>query len=136
MQSQIPREQVSQFLGDLYTNPNFETNMDNFKILKIGNIVKRGNNFYVLVDYSAETNIFFTKDASDEFIEKAKNHFKELYNERYSYNDSDKVIVTSRDFEILVINENNIWSHIPGIVKLRPYLNYWIEEDVIEEIFE
>lgn len=34
-----------------------------------------------------------------------------------------------------MVFEKEQWSHIPRAIKLRLYLNYWIEEEIIEALF-
>ncbi|ADV50821.1 hypothetical protein Celal_3559 [Cellulophaga algicola DSM 14237] len=132
---QIPEDQISSFLGELHSNPNFKTEIKNSKIIEIGKIIKDKNKAYALVDYVSETHIEFTDKATEALMDKGRKHFKKLYGARYWYDDDKKLIVTSKDFKIVMVYENERWSHIPGAIKLKPYLNYWIEEKIIDSLF-
>ena len=34
-----------------------------------------------------------------------------------------------------MVYEDQQWSHIPGVLKLRPFLNYWINDEIITRLF-
>ena len=135
LKEQIPVAQVNSFLGELHSNPNFKTEIKNFRTLAIGEFVSDTDNAYTLVDYVSETHIEFTEEATQELIAKGTSHFKKLYGERYTYDADKKLIVTSKDFKILMVYEDQQWSHIPGVLKLRPFLNYWINDEIITRLF-
>lgn len=134
LKNQIPKEQVHLFLGDLYNNPNFETRLTNFKTLKIRKTIEIENNSYTIVEYAAENKISFYKHAQTEFIENIKKNAEKLYKDTYSYDEANKIITTKKYFKILVVHENNIWSHIPGLDSLKPYLKQFIDEEIVVKI--
>ncbi|AIY14300.1 hypothetical protein [Cellulophaga baltica] len=135
LKEQIPVAQVNSFLGELHSNPNFKTEVKNFKTLAIGNLVTDAENAYALVDYISETHIEFTEEATQKLIAKGTSHFKKLYGERYSYDSDKKIIVTNKDFKILMVYEDQQWSHIPGVLKLKPYLNFCIKDEILTRLF-
>lgn len=127
----IPKKELSKQFSFLNNNSNFDYSVKNSKITYVSEILVEKSIKYCLIRYRAENHLVLKEYLENEDKERIKNYFKNLYNENYSFIESENRIITRKEKELIGVKETN-WKFVLYMEKLNPYMPIWIPEDIMK----
>jgi len=131
----IPKKKLKKEFLKLNNNPNFEYSVTNSILISKSKIIEEGNKKYTLIKYGANTHIKFSDNATDDYINERKNHFKNIYKGNYRYIKETNEIITYKEQVLIGVYEKT-WSFLIYKKKLKPYMYLWMPKGIIDKLLE
>ena len=129
----VPKKDLKKELEKLNNKPYFKYFVDNSKISYKSKIISDTNKKYAVIEYVSYTHICFYENAPKEYIEERKEHWKSIYKGNYEFNQEKNEIITHRKHKLIAIFDES-WFFIPYKDKMKPYMNIWLPQNIINEL--
>lgn len=139
--NRIPKDSLKRIFWTIDNNPYFINQIIDFDLQHSSDPVLHGDTIYCKIDYEARRIVQYTNNASAEYIEKTNLYFQQLHPQSFEYSEEQKYFYTLHPQSVILImnisdEDNIVYSFIPYLPKLLPYMHYLLPQEVVHELFK